>query len=487
MRNRLLYTTLRDFTEQAGYQLAADAAEGAEVPFELVESRGRRASLYAYRPLTEEFIGSRVGMLARLPAYAPAARSLEVLDGVPSYLAVRGEEHPPTSARDRATAALRCFLSVVFDETTDFELSSGRFERAYAELEAALYEGRQVVTVLVPLEGLALVSDEVPIGEGLTLARTDAIVDAPDDLTGTGDDAVAVLTIEREQRDMPPQAAAHKRIRLLLTALRLFDQGAFGVAGGVWVRRDAGRWRLHALSLAPAPPSDETLVLEPDVEDELRAFVNLIPRRLPGRGTVAWALRRFELGCERRRRLEALSDYLLAARALLEPEGASSGRLAGRLAAICAMPDHRAAMAERVAHAISLERAVIAGLDPAVPEPGTLVEELAGHLRALLRDVVCGHLEEDLVGVAEGLLHPEPEEPAEPVEPEEPEEPTESAEPEEPTESAEPEEPTESAEPVEPESDLEPDPEHESDLEPDPDPEPDPDLQPDTGQLAAFR
>jgi hypothetical protein len=427
MRNRLLYTTLRDFTEQAGYQLAADAAEGAEVPFELVESRGRRASLYAYRPLTEEFIGSRLGTLHRLPAYAPAARALEVLDGIPSYLAVRGEERAAAarSPRDRANTALRCFLAVVFDETTDFELSPARFERAYAELEAALYEGRQVVTVVVPLEGLALVSDEVPIGEGLTLARSDAIVDAPDDLAGGGDDAVAVLTIEHEQRDMPPQAAARRRVRLLLTALRLFDQGAFGVAGGAWVRRDAGRWRLHALALAPAPPSDETLVLEPDVEDELRAFVNLVPRRLPRRGTIAWALRRFELGCEHRRRLEALSDYLLAARALLEPEGASSGRLAGRLAAICAMPDQRAELAERVAHAISLERAVIAGLDPAVPEPGALVDELAGHLRALLRDVLCGHLEEDLVAIADGLLDPGP---ALPLEPEPEVEPEPSAE-----------------------------------------------------------
>jgi hypothetical protein len=423
MRNRLLYTTLRDFTEQAGYQLAADAAEGAEVPFELVESRGRRASLYAYRPLTEEFIGSRLGALHRLPAYAPAARALEVLDGIPSYLAVRGEERAAAarSPRDRANNALRCFLAVVFDETTDFELSLARFERAYAELEAALYEGRQVITVLVPLEGLALVSDEVPIGEGLTLARSDAILDAPDDLAGGGDGAVAVLTIEHEHRDMPPQAAARRRVRLLLTALRLFDEGAFGVAGGAWVRRDAGRWRLHALALAPAPPSDETLVLEPDVEDELRAFVNLVPRRLPRRGTIAWALRRFELGCERRRRLEALSDYLLAARAVLEPEGASSGRLAGRLAAICAMPDQRAELAERVAHAISLERAVIAGLDPAVPEPGALVDELAGHLRALLRDVLCGHLEEDLVAIADGLLDPGPALPLEPepeVEPE---------------------------------------------------------------------
>ncbi|HEX3317668.1 MAG TPA: hypothetical protein VHR88_06600, partial [Solirubrobacteraceae bacterium] len=364
MRNRLLYTTLRDFTEQAGYQLAADAAEGAEVPFELVESRGRRASLYAYRPLTGEFIGSRMGVVGRLSAYTPAARALEVLEGIAGYLAIRGIEQAPVSPRERADATLRCFLARVFDESSDFELSPARFERAYAELETALYEGRQVITALVPLEGLALASDEVPIGEGLTLARADAIVDAPDDFVGEGDAAVAVLTVEGPDRDEPPHLIAHRRVRLLLTALRLFDPGAFGAAGGAWVRRDAGRWRLHTLPIAPAAPSEETLVLEPDVEDELRAFVNLIPRRLPRRGEVAWALRRFELACERRRRLEALTDYLLAARALLEPEGASSGRLAGRLAAICAVHDERAALAERVAHAISLERAVITGLDP---------------------------------------------------------------------------------------------------------------------------
>jgi hypothetical protein len=447
MRNRLLYTALRDFTEQAGYQLAADAAEGAEVPFELVESRGRRASLYAYRPLTEDFIRSRLGVLGRLPGYAPAARALEALDGVVSYLAVRGEERPPSSPRDRADAALRCFLGVVFDEATEFELSTERFERAYAELESALYQGYDVITVLVPLQGLALESDEVPIGDGLTLARADAVLDPPEDFPRAGDAAVAVLTLERDDDETSPMVVATRRVRMLLTALRLFDDGAFGVAGAAWARRDAGRWRMGSLPIAPAPPSDEVMVVDPDAEDELRAFVNLVPRRLPRRGDVAWALRRFELGCERRRRLEALTDHLLAARALLEPEGPSSGRLAGRLAAICAMPEQRAALAERVAHAISLERAVIAGLDPAVPDPGALVTELVGHLRALLRDVLCGHLEDDLVAVAEALLEPELVEP-------------------------------------EPDPDPDPEPERERDWEPDPDLEPD--LDPDTGQLAAF-
>ena len=76
MRNRLLHQTLKDFTEEAAWQLAAETARGAEVPFEVAEERGARTPLYCYRPLTDEFIRARVGQLGRLRAYAPAARAL---------------------------------------------------------------------------------------------------------------------------------------------------------------------------------------------------------------------------------------------------------------------------------------------------------------------------------------------------------------------------------------------------------------------------
>ena len=125
---------------------------------------------------------------------------------------------------------------------------------------------------------------------------------------------------------------------------------------------------------------------------------------MPNGGEVAWALARFEMGCERLTPFEALTDYLLALRALLEPEGPNSGRLAGRLAAICARPPDRAALAERVAHAISLERAVIAGLAPAEPGVDALVDEMSEHLRALLRDVICGHLDPELRRLADELM-----------------------------------------------------------------------------------
>ena len=122
------------------------------------------------------------------------------------------------------------------------------------------------------------------------------------------------------------------------------------------------------------------------------------------RGELAWALSRFEMGCERLTAHEALTDYLLALRALLEPEGTGSGRLAQRLAVLCAQPETRADMAERIARAVALERSVMSGLAPVGEATEAIVDELSEHLRALLRDVLCGHLDSDLRAVADELL-----------------------------------------------------------------------------------
>jgi hypothetical protein len=109
------------------------------------------------------------------------------------------------------------------------------------------------------------------------------------------------------------------------------------------------------------------------------------------------------MGCERSVPAEALSDHLLALRGLLEPEGPASGRLAGRVAALCATEEQRPALTERIAHTAALERPVVAGL-PVDPAIDGLVADLAAHLRALLRDVLCGHLDADLRGVADEIL-----------------------------------------------------------------------------------
>jgi hypothetical protein len=149
------------------------------------------------------------------------------------------------------------------------------------------------------------------------------------------------------------------------------------------------------------------LVVTTEQEDELRAFCNLVSRRAPDGNELAWALRRFEMGAEREDLYEALSDNLLALRALLEPEGPSSGMLAGRVAALCATPERRLVLTERMVQAVALERAVVAGASPRAGAAG-LAADVADHLRALLRDVICGHLDPDLVGLADELLLAEP-------------------------------------------------------------------------------
>jgi hypothetical protein len=215
---------------------------------------------------------------------------------------------------------------------------------------------------------------------------------------------LAVLTVEGERIAGPPVIAAHKRLRRLVSALRLFDAGSFALGPLAWTRIDGGPWQVAPLGSPPGRVGETQTTITVEQEDELRAFCSLVARRTPQAGEIAWALARFELGCERAAPFDALTDHLLALRALLEPEGAESGRLAQRLAAICALPHERAALAERTARAVTLERAIVAGLAQPTAATDRLVTEIAGHLRALLRDVLCGHLDSDLRTLADELL-----------------------------------------------------------------------------------
>ncbi len=409
MRDRTLHANLEAFVADAAGQLAAETAGGAEIPFEVVEAAARpgRSALYCYRPLTSEFIDDRIEMLSALPTYLPAARALADLERVAEYLVRRGEQRVPGEPRSRADAALRSFLRVVFADRSQFGFDPARFELAFAELERALYDGCSVSIVIAPLLGIALdhTTREVALGEGLSLVRGDALSDAPAEaIWGESGEphVVAMLTVTQDPSQQPPVSLARKRFRRLLTALRLFERGGYALGPLGWTRTDTGPWRPVPFGASGRPRL--LTLLGAQQEDELRAFCNLVARRMPGTGELAWALARFEMGCERLAQFEALTDYLLALRALLEPEGPASGRLSQRLAAICAKPEQRAALAERTASAISLERAVIAGGAPAEPGADALVEEICEHLRALLRDSLFGHLDRDLVALADELL-----------------------------------------------------------------------------------
>jgi hypothetical protein len=411
MRNRTLHGLLEAFAIDAGLQLAAETASGAEVPFDVVEMPSPptpRTALYCYQPQTAGFIRSHMGLLDRLPSYLPAARALAAIDGIDAYLRRRGEPRIPRDGRERADAVLRSFLSAVYAESSTFGFPAERFDAAYAELETTLYEGRQVAAVIAPVLGLELASDEVPLGEGLSLVRGETLADAPPEAVWSTPGEVehgsvlAVLTLTGERIAGPPITTARTRFRRLVSALRLFEAGTFALGPLAWARVDGGPWQLAPLGTNGRARVRTTLAAAQ--EDELRAFCNLVARRTPRAGEVAWALGRFELACERSAPFDALTDVLLALRALLEPEGAESGRLAQRLAAICARPEQRAELAERIARTVALERTIVAGLTQPTAGADALVEELAGHLRALLRDVLCGHLDSDLRSLADELL-----------------------------------------------------------------------------------
>jgi hypothetical protein len=408
MRHRPLHVALSAFADEAAWQLSEATSDGAEVPFEIVESRGarRETPLYCYRPLTESFIRDRKGVLEMLPSYPAAARALSALDGVGDYLREQSEPRVPVEPRERADVALRVFISRVFSEATEFVITPERFDRAYRELEDALLEGRAEAVVVAPLLGLQLVSAEVPLGQGLSLIRGDELPDAPPEAVwSVGADepcVLACLTLTEDSGAPAPLSEATARFRRLLTALRLYDPLRVALGPVAWQRTGAGPWSIGALGTTGR--ANGVLVIGEAAEDELRAFCNLIARRTPRSGELAWALRRFELGCERASAFEALTDHLLALRALLEPEGPQSGRLPGRVAALCATPEQRTAITERVAHAASLERSIIAGLAPTDGGVEKLLAEITGHLRALLRDVLCGHLDSDLRSVADRLL-----------------------------------------------------------------------------------
>ena len=410
MRDRNLHSTLESFITDAATALAAETASGAEIPFEVTESQGRRgaAALYCYRPLTGQFIQDRIGLRSGLSSYAPAVRALAGMDRADGYLLARGVARPAKEPRDRADAVLLALLGRVFDDRSEFELDPARFELAYHELERALFEGRSQETVIAPVLGVAFepTTPEVPLGEGLSLVPGNRFADAPPEAVW-GDSPEPHVLLVLNLSDGGGQSAvslARTRFRRILTALRLFERGGYALGPLAWTRSDGGSWRAVPLG-GTGRPRMITLVPARQ-EDELRAFCSLTAKRAPSTGEVAWALARFEMGCERLSPFEALSDHLLALRALLEPEGPASGRMAQRLAVLCAKPEERAALAERAARAIALERAVIAGLASGERSSGAdgLVIEISEHLRALLRDVVCGHLDPDLVAVADEML-----------------------------------------------------------------------------------
>jgi hypothetical protein len=417
MRNRELHSALRAFALETAALLTEDQERGAEIEFDLDEgSRRGGPTLYHYRPLTAKFVADRWTRLRELPSRQRACEALGT--GAAAYLRInglRGAEAEP---------ALQAMLERLYEDATDLSFPEHRFERVYEEVERTLYERSQSATVLAPVHGLVLDSDRVDLGGGVALVRG-GTTDAPDNALwsdpadGVGDDrrepnVLLTLTREVSPDAEPPLTEARERFRRLVTGLRLWKPGGVALSAIGWRRTGEGVWQPFEIE-----PTGVTRgapwVLAQGEDADLREFLAAIDRTRPA-GSIAWALSRFEMGCGRRREAEALSDYLLGLRALLE-RGAdtASASLALRVAVLCAEEGQRRGVQRRVELAQALERFVM-GDSPeddymdaiGSDSPRTLVDDVERHLRALLRDVLCGYLDPDLRALSDDFLLEQP-------------------------------------------------------------------------------
>jgi len=409
MRSLQLHTALTQHIEAVAAQLHAEVLNGAEVAFELEQQSRRRGSkgptLYCYRPLTAQFIDERLSTLERLPTHAEAAKLLAELDGLDRYVVSAGVDCARMSTRARVGASLAELLSDVFAEQTDFQLRPERLEAALARLERTVLSATSEMTLVATLHGLTITSAELALTKGLTIAQPHALEGLPAGALapaeGDGAHLVVVLAVEQQDHGLA-LVEGGEVLKDLERALRLFGDGRVTLGLLAWARVGVGAW--NPLPLGGGGRPHGMLVVTPEQEDELRAFCSLVSRRAPHANELAWALARFEMGCERNSPYEALTDHLLALRALLEPDGAGSGLLSRRLAALCATPDRREELIERTGQALALEHSFLAGA--AVEHAGAeaLCGDIADHLRALLRDIICGHLNPDLIALADELL-----------------------------------------------------------------------------------
>ncbi len=283
MHNRALHDSLAAFVEEAAWQLAEEVSGGAEVPFELDATPTRSAPLYCYRPLTGRFLAQRAGMLARLPSFAAAVGGLVALPDLTAYLQLRRRRPGGPDPRQHAEAALQAFLGAVWAEVTDFVFDAERFEAAYAELEETAYTGHALSVVLTPVEGLVIESDEVALGDGLSLVRATTLERLPSGLPDDPHATVAVLALETKQGDGHALEDAGRRLRRLQTALRLWDDAEPALGPTAWARTDGSTWMTVPLATGIRRPQGDCL-LGADEEDPLRAFCGLVSRRTPRAG-----------------------------------------------------------------------------------------------------------------------------------------------------------------------------------------------------------
>jgi hypothetical protein len=380
-----LESALRRLAVEAGDLLDELLRSGAELPFEIEPTDDGPLPMYQYTPMTGQFIERHTAELRRLEAF------VEVRE-------LASEE-----------AALG-FLVGLWDGRSEFDLVEDRLRGAIDAVLATASSGESTTAgeVIVPLIGFHMPAEEIEL-DGVRIVRADSIDDAPVeavDATRPGGKGRAgfVARVSCATASVAPAAAVADELRRALRTMRLFRPGAVGAAAHGWVRRPGGWERFPTGANRPRHGGYRLTGSE---AADLEAFAGTLASRGARLPALDWAISRFNLGAERSSLIEALSDYLLALRGLLEGGGTARAALAARVAALVADGEDREPARLEVERALALERKLMSGAR-FVPAQGArplaVIAELEDLLRRILRSMVAGELGGDPRATADEIL-----------------------------------------------------------------------------------
>jgi hypothetical protein len=391
-------TTLESTTERlsdALRRLAVEAADlfeellasGAEMPFDLEPTDDGPLPMYSYAPLTGQFIGRHLAELRRLEAF------VEVRE-------IAGEE-----------AAIG-FMVGLWEGKTEFHVAGDRLQGAINGVLATISSDSDEATpageVIVPLVGFHMPKDGIEL-DGVRIVRADLVEDAPLDAVessrpgGRGKPGF-LARVSCDVAAVAPVAAVADDLRRALRTMRLFRPGAVGLAAHGWAKRSGG-WERFGTGVAR--PRQGGYRLTGNEVAELESFSRTLGERGSRIPSLDWAASRFELGAERGSLIEALSDYLLALRGLLEGGGPARTSLSARVAALACEPHEREQGRVTVERALAIERKLMSGSryrPTAGASPLDVIAELEELLRRLLKGLATGELGGDLRSAADEVL-----------------------------------------------------------------------------------
>jgi hypothetical protein len=405
VRDPLLNEALKRLAAEAATRFATLVASGDQIPFDVAEQAGPdEAFFHSYVPLTGRYVREREAEIRSLPAFEPAREAVDAAGVAASYLEERGEVVPADPA-ERAAHLLTAFLASLWDGSSDFSLDRERLDSALAALDAEVGDVDEADVLALPIAGLRMSTARLQLPHGAQIVRADSF-EAPIEAKrseGMGRAAwePQFMAVAELGEDADSAGAALRQLRELISVMRLFKPGGVGLGPYAFAQTGEGSWRRVATG-APAPRGGGYRLDEEEAE-RLAELASALEARPDPAGPLSWAVRRFELGCERETSLEGLSDHLLALRAVLDGQGPVGASLPMRAAALVADgSDDRLGVRERIEAALELERALIAGTPAAAAtELAAWVEE---SVRRILREAALGELGSDLNEAADETL-----------------------------------------------------------------------------------